>query len=93
MAARPDEQYTVAFQEFSAFERGTLSSFFRFAAARTPSYIEVDRLDRCDFVVADADHAGSLSLVQRAGRTSDTVFVGLRAPRTPWRVCAGRSIP
>ncbi|HEX6704432.1 MAG TPA: response regulator [Albitalea sp.] len=81
MAARPDEQYTVALQGFSAFERGTLSSFFRLAASRTPCYIEVDRLDRCDFVVADADHAGSLATVQGAGRTGDTVFVGLRAPQ------------
>jgi len=81
MAARPDEQYTVALQGFRAFERGTLSSYFRLAASRTPSYVEVDRLDRCDFVVADADHAGSLASVASAGRTGDTVFVGLRAPQ------------
>jgi two-component system, cell cycle response regulator len=81
MAARPSEQYTVALQGFSTFERGALASFFRLAAKRTPSYVQVDRLDRCDFVIADADHGRSLQAVQAAGRTSDTVFVGTQAPQ------------
>jgi two-component system, cell cycle response regulator len=81
MAARASEQYTVALQGFSTFERGALASFFRLAAKRMPSYVQVDRLDRCDFVIADADHARSLQAVQTAGRTSDTVFVGTQAPQ------------
>src|SRR5687768_10728299 len=81
MAARSDERYTVALQGFSPFERSALSSFFRLAAKRTPSYEQVDRLDRCDFVIADADHDPSLNAVLSAGRAHDTVFVGARAPQ------------
>jgi len=81
MSARPAEHYTVALQGFSPFERGALSSFFRLAAERTPAYVEVDRLDRSDFVVADADHGASLQSVLEAGRANDTVFVGARAPQ------------
>lgn len=81
MAARPSEQYTVALQGFSTFERGALASFFRLAARRRPSYVQVERLDRCDFVIADADHSRSLQAVQAAGRVPDTVFVGTQAPR------------
>jgi len=81
MAARSDERFTVALQGFSPFERSTLSSFFRLAAERTPSYEQVDRLDRCDFVIADADHDPSLKAVLTAGRAHDTVFVGARAPQ------------
>ncbi|WP_280153725.1 response regulator [Piscinibacter sp. XHJ-5] len=80
MAVRPSEQYTVALQGFSTFERGALASFLRLAAQRTPSYVQVDRLDRCDFVIADADHARSVQAVQAAGRLSDTVFVGAQSP-------------
>lgn len=81
MPARPAEHYTVALQGFSSFERGALASFFRLAAQRTPSYVQVDRLDRCDFIVADADHDASLRSVVAAGRSNDTVFVGTRAPQ------------
>src|SRR5688572_31211529 len=81
MAARSDERYTVALQGFSPFERSALSSFFRLAAERTPSYEQVERLDRCDFVIADADHDASLQSVLTAGRAHDTVFVGARAPQ------------
>lgn len=81
MAARSGERYTVALQGFSAFERSTLSSFFRLAAERTPTYEQVERLDRCDFVIADADHDPSLQSVLAAGRAHDTVFVGARAPQ------------
>lgn len=75
------ERYTVALQGFSPFERSTLSSFFRLAGQRTPSYEQVDRLDRSDFVIADADHDASLAAVLDAGRAPDTVFVGARAPQ------------
>jgi CheY-like chemotaxis protein len=80
MTARTDERYCVALQGFSAFERAALSSFFRLAAQRRPSYVQVDRLDRCDFIIADADHGPSLQAVLAAGRASDTVFVGAQAP-------------
>ena len=35
------EQYTVALQGFSAFERGALASFFRLSVQRSPSYVQV----------------------------------------------------
>ncbi|WP_372525475.1 response regulator [Piscinibacter sp.] len=81
MSQHSDEQYTVALQGFSEFERNALSTFFRLAAQRTPSYTQVDRLDRSDFVIADADHKASLQSVLAAGRQNDTVFVGARAPQ------------
>jgi len=80
MPAQSGERYTVALQGFSEFERGALASFFRLAAQRSPAYIQVDRLDRCDFVVADADHGASLQAVMAEGRVNDTVFVGASAP-------------
>lgn len=80
MPAHAGEHYTVALQGFSDFERGALRSFFRLAAERAPAYVQVDDLDRCDFVIADADQAASLQAVTDAGRTGDTVFVGAHAP-------------
>ena len=80
MNAPATERYTVALQGFSEFERGALSSFFRLAAVRTPAYVQVERLDRSDFVIADADHGASLQAVLSAGRTHDTIFVGAQAP-------------
>lgn len=81
MDAPEAERYTVALQGFSEFERGALSSFFRLAAVRTPAYVQVQRLDRSDFVIADADHGASLQAVLSAGRLHDTVFVGAQAPQ------------
>jgi len=81
MQSRPAEQYTVALQGFSDFERGALASFFRLAAQRSPNYVQVDRVDRSDFVIADADQRSTLQSVILAGRTPDTVFVGARAPQ------------
>lgn len=81
MSAPAAERFTVALQGFSEFERGALSSFFRLAAERTPTYVQVQRLDRSDFVIADADHGASLQAVLSAGRARDTVFVGAQAPQ------------
>jgi CheY-like chemotaxis protein len=81
MAARPVEHYTVALQGFSEFERSTLASFFRLAVRRTPSYSQVADIERCDFVIADADHAVSLDAVRGARRQDDTVFVGAHPPQ------------
>lgn len=81
MSAPANERFTVTLQGFSAFERTALASFFRLAAQRTPSYVQVDAIDRCDFIIADADHAASMKAVQSAGRVADTVFVGARAPQ------------
>jgi len=80
MPMRSVDQYTVALQGFSEFERGALASFFRLAAQRSPSYVQVDRVDRSDFVIADADQPRSCQSVLSAGRAQDTVFVGAQAP-------------
>ena len=76
----PSDRYTVALQGFTAFERGTLASFFRLAASRTPAYVQAERLDACDFIVADGDDARSVQAVGDAGRVADTVFIGARVP-------------
>ena len=81
MTAPGYERYTVAFQGFSEFERGALSSSFRLAAQRTPAYEQVEHLDMSDFVVADADQADALRAVVDTGRSRDTVFVGTYAPK------------
>lgn len=77
---KPNRQrrYTVAVDGFSEFERTTLSSFFRLAARRSPSYVEVREADRCDFVIADADRAAVLRAA--SGRAGITVFIGKLAP-------------
>ncbi len=82
MTAPAATRYSVAIQGFSTFERGALSSFFRLAARRTPSYVQVDALERSDFVIADADHKVSVQAVLDAGREPDTVFIGAGAPRS-----------
>jgi two-component system, cell cycle response regulator len=79
-AAKPVPRYAVALQGFSAFERTALASFFRLAARRSPTYVQVDAVDHGDFLIADADHPGALEAVQLAGRELDTVFVGATAP-------------
>lgn len=77
---KPNRQrrYTVAVDGFSEFERTTLSSFFRLAARRSPSYVEVREADRCDFVIADADRAAVLRAA--SGRAGITVFIGKQVP-------------
>jgi CheY-like chemotaxis protein len=78
--------YLVALQGFSAFERSALGSYFRLAGKRSPSYEQVDSLVDCQFVIADADHAGVVQAIVLAGRVGDTVFIGARAPdnATAW---------
>jgi two-component system, cell cycle response regulator len=73
-------RYAVALQGFSEFERAALASFFRLAAQRSPTYVQVSEGDRGDFLIADADHPGVLDAVLAAGRERDTVFVGATAP-------------
>jgi CheY-like chemotaxis protein len=78
--------YLVALQGFSAFERSALGSYFRLASNRSPSYEQTESLADCQFVIADADHAGVVQAIVRAGRVGDTVFIGARAPdsATAW---------
>jgi two-component system, cell cycle response regulator len=76
----PAPRYAVALQGFSEFERAALASFFRLAARRSPTYVQVGAVDHGDFLIADADHPGALDAVLDAGRELDTVFVGATAP-------------
>lgn len=70
----------VALLGFSAFERSALSACFRLAAARVPLYEQVIDPAQADLLVADADHAPSLQLVQVTERLADAVFIGAQPP-------------
>ncbi|HSM20719.1 MAG TPA: response regulator [Rubrivivax sp.] len=72
--------YRVALLGFSQFERSTLASYFRLATQRDPSYALVFAGDDSDFILADADHAASVQLVQTTERLGETVFIGTQAP-------------
>ncbi|MBI5717991.1 MAG: response regulator [Burkholderiales bacterium] len=72
--------HRIALLGFSAFERNTLGSYFRLASTREPRYEQVQLLSEADFVVADADHAPSVQLVQAVERMPETVFVGAKPP-------------
>lgn len=72
--------HRVAFLGFTEFERKALTSYFRLAHHRSPSYEHVATLTDADFLVADADHAPSVQLVEVTERLADTVFIGARAP-------------
>jgi CheY-like chemotaxis protein len=77
---RSGKPHRVVLQGFSAFERSALSSYFRLAAGRIPSYEQVDGMDGAQFIIADADHPGVIGMVLEAGRAADTVFIGSEAP-------------
>lgn len=74
------DNFTVAIEGFSSFEREALASFFRLAAQRSPAFHQVDETGMADFLIADGDHAASVSAVRRGQRLDDTVFIGARAP-------------
>jgi len=76
MAAR----YRVALHGFSDFERTALAFCFRHAATRLPSFEQVDAIDDCDFIVAEASPGADFGAVTRSGRLGDTLFVGDRPP-------------
>jgi CheY-like chemotaxis protein len=69
----------VALHGFSDFEQGALGSFFRLAAPLTLEL--VPDLASAQWVVADADHAGTVQALLVAARVADTVFIGARAPQ------------
>lgn len=65
---------------FSNFERTALAACFRLAGLRTPHYEQVTDLDVAELLVADADHAPSVQVVQVTERLADTVFIGAQPP-------------
>jgi len=70
----------VALLGFGDFERTALVSYLRLSASRAPIYQEAASLDSADYVIADADHVGTLDTVLGADRVGDTVFIGSLAP-------------
>jgi CheY-like chemotaxis protein len=72
--------HRVAFLGFGDFERKALASYFRLAHNRTPAYEQVGTLTDADFLVADADHAPSVALVEAIERLGETVFIGTQPP-------------
>lgn len=77
---KPPRALQVALLGFGDFERSALVSYLRLSASRTPAYAEAASLASADYVVADADHTGTLDTVLGADRVADTVFIGSLAP-------------
>jgi CheY-like chemotaxis protein len=78
--------YRISVHGFSAFERSALRSYFRLARERTPAYEQVDAVADSHFLIVDADHADAVQAALDAGRMSQTVFIGGKAPQgaTAW---------
>jgi two-component system cell cycle response regulator len=74
------DNFTVAIEGFSSFEREALASFFRLAAQRSPAFQQVDEVGVADFLIADGDQPVSVAAVRRGQRLADTVFIGAKAP-------------
>jgi CheY-like chemotaxis protein len=70
----------VALLGFGDFERTALVSYLRLSQNRVPAYKEAATLADADFVIADADHAGTIDAVLGADRVADTVFIGSLTP-------------
>ena len=70
----------VALLGFGDFERSALVSYLRLSGTRVPAYAEADSMVGADYVIADADHSGTLDAVLGADRVADTVFIGSLAP-------------
>ena len=70
----------VALLGFGEFERTALLSYVRLSRSRVPAYAEAATLADADFVIADADHAGTIDTVLGADRVGDTVFIGSLSP-------------
>ena len=70
----------VALLGFSNFERTALSTCLRLGVGRVPHYVQVTDPEQAECLVADADHAPSVQLVQVTERVADTVFIGAEPP-------------
>ncbi|MDP4302880.1 response regulator transcription factor [Leptothrix discophora] len=84
--------HRVAFVGFTPFERSTLESYFRLAAARDSHAYELcPDLHDSDLVVADAEQPEAVLAVGRAGRMRDAVLIG--GPSAPASVGAHLARP
>lgn len=72
--------HKVALLGFGDFERSALVSYLRLSSSRVPAYQEAATLASADYLIADADHIGTLDTVLGADRVADTVFIGSLAP-------------
>lgn len=72
--------HRVAYLGFTDVERKALSTCLDLAPEREPAYMHVSTLSDADLLVADADHAPSVQLVEATDRMAQTVFVGAQAP-------------
>ena len=79
-SVKPPKALQVALLGFGDFERSALVSYLRLSASHVPAYVEASSLASADYVVADADHTGTLDTVLGADRVADTVFIGSLAP-------------
>ena len=70
----------VALLGFSNFERSALAACLRLTVAREPCYELVTDVEQAALLVADADHAPSVQLVEVTERLADTVFIGAEPP-------------
>lgn len=70
----------VAILGFSAFDRKALASYFQFKAQLRSRFERVLSIEDADLVIADADEAGVLDLLQTLGRIGDALFIGAQAP-------------
>jgi len=73
--------YRVALHGFSEFERSTLAYCFAQAAAREPSYVQVEPLADAEFIVADTNPRGVAGPALDDARLGDTLFIGDGAPQ------------
>ena len=70
----------VALLGFSTFERTALTSCFGPTGAHSAPYVQVSDPGDAQLLVADADHAPTVRLVQVTERLSETVFIGAHPP-------------
>lgn len=70
----------VAILGFSTFDRKALASYFQLTGGGRRRYVHVLPLDNAELVIADADEAGVLELLQKLGRVKDALFIGAAAP-------------
>jgi CheY-like chemotaxis protein len=70
----------IALLGFGNFERSALVSYLRLSRSREPAFEETTSLGKADYLIADADHAGTVDAVLVADRVADTVFIGSLAP-------------
>jgi len=70
----------VALYGFGKFEHRALSSCFRWGARPGLALEQLQDLGSAQLIVANAEHPGAIEDLVAAGRASDAVFIGERAP-------------